>query len=124
MPPAVVEASPYDFLNPELVKFMNKMRFVWEKPLVSSSVLRCAHHPAEMKKKAPGAHRAGTAVDFAQPHDPAETIRLINRITSILLLDHPNAMGFAWKASKGKRRGFIHCDVGHPRVARPMVWGY
>ena len=77
-------------------------------PLVLTSAWRCKDHPSEAKKKSPGQHNKGTAVDIAVSSG-AMAYKLI--VMGLEL----GATGFAYGD------GFVHLDW---RESTPVTWRY
>ncbi len=95
---------------------LNVLRETYGKPLRITSGYRHPTHPIEAKKKTPGAHTTGQAVDLA-----------VSRGDAYNLLVIALNMGFTGIgiAQKGNGR-FIHLDTltassAHPR---PTIWSY
>ena len=95
---------------------LNVLRETYGKPLRITSGYRDPTHPIEAKKKTPGAHTTGQAVDLA-----------VSRGDAYNLLVIALNMGFTGigVAQKGNGR-FIHLDAltassTHPR---PTIWSY
>ena len=81
-----------------------------------TSAYRCAKHPIEARKKAPGAHTTGRAVDIAVQGEKA--YRLIE-----------GAIELKFKGIGIKQKGqgrFIHLDdiPSSPSRPRPWIWSY
>jgi uncharacterized protein YcbK (DUF882 family) len=99
--------------------FMVKVEALrWELgfPFVVTSAYRCKDHIIERKKKAPGAHASGHAIDIAVSGDQAHR-----------LLDAAFRIGMTGIGvnQKGNNR-FIHLDdlEWHETRPRPWVWSY
>ena len=95
---------------------LNVLRETYGKPLRITSGYRDPTHPIEAKKKTPGAHTTGQAVDLAVARGDAYNLLVIAL-----------NMGFTGMgiAQKGTGR-FIHLDTlttssTHPR---PTIWSY
>jgi len=105
-------------MSPVLLDAIDALRTLCDFPFVVSSGYRCANHPAERIKSAPGTHSAGIAVDIAVSHDKAVTL-LRHALNSSII----TGIGIQQKGS-GR---FIHLDIaadyehGSPR---PTVWSY
>ncbi len=81
-----------------------------------TSAYRCAEHPIEARKKAPGAHTTGRAVDIGVQGEKA--YRLIE-----------GAIELKFKGIGIKQKGqgrFIHLDdiPSSPSRPRPWIWSY
>ena len=81
-----------------------------------TSGYRCSKHPIEARKKAPGAHTSGRAVDIGVKGE--EAYRLIEGAIELKF----KGIGIA---QKGKSR-FIHLDdiPNSPDRPRPWIWSY
>mgnify|MGYP003706175371 CR=1 FL=1 len=90
---------------------LQALREALGRPLTITSGFRCPNHPIEKRKRSPGSHAVGRAVDIAAPAGSekfeivAEGIRL-------------GLVGI------GVSDGFIHIDTGHPSAPRPAAWTY
>ncbi|ODP98418.1 peptidase M15A [Salinivibrio sp. SS3] len=98
---------------------LDKLQTVREEmgiPFIITSGYRCANHPAEAKKKQPGTHNMGKAVDIAVRGNEA-----------LQLIAVAQCYGFTGigVAQKGGGR-FIHLDDAQaaPRRPRPHIWSY
>ena len=99
--------------------FMEKLtslRADWGQPMVVTSAYRCKNHPIEKKKKKPGTHESGRAVDIS-----------IQGEDGYKLLCAALGHGFSGIGIQQKGSGrFIHLDdltrdEGWPR---PTIWSY
>ena len=105
--------------HPESLDKLQALRTRYGKPLAVTSAYRCARHPIEAKKVAPGAHATGRAFDLrAIGSEAYQIIRLAYEV------------GFTGigVSQRGGQPRFIHlddCPVGMDSgIVRPMVWGY
>ena len=100
-------------MQSEFLKLLERIRKKYGKPMIVSSGYRCSEHPIEAKKKKPGAHASGLAVDIACSHEDAW------RILEIALQEGVQGIGVK---QKGRSR-FLHLDMIIDSN-RPTVWSY
>ncbi|MFZ9079672.1 MAG: D-Ala-D-Ala carboxypeptidase family metallohydrolase [Alphaproteobacteria bacterium] len=82
-------------------------------PLSLSSAYRCADHPIEKRKKKPGSHSTGRAVDVA-----------VTGAQALKVIETALEMGFERVGVNQKGSGrFIHLDKAHGFSA-PAIWSY
>ena len=100
--------------------FMKKVEVLREQlgfPFPVNSGYRCPEHPIEARKKAPGAHATGHAIDIGvsgkQAYDLVESAMKSGEFTGIGI------------NQKGGSR-FIHLDdiENSPERPRPWIWSY
>lgn len=101
----------YNFL-----KKLQDLRSDYGAPMVITSAYRCDHHPIEIKKKLPGSHNQGKAVDVLVSRSDAY------RLLSLALQHGFEGIGIAQKGYNNKR--FIHLDYGAEHKSRPNLWSY
>lgn len=101
------------YMNPEFLDKLQELRTLYGKPLFILSGYRCPEHPIEAKKKRPGTHTKGIAVDIA-----------ISGRNAYKLLKLAFKLGFTGVGvrQKGDNR-FIHLDISQD-FPRPNVWSY
>lgn len=95
-------------MQPHVMQVVQELRESIGVPLVLTSAWRCKDHPSEARKKEPGQHNKGTAVDIAV-NDGATAYKLI--VMGLEL----GATGFAYG------NGFVHLDW---RDSTPVTWRY
>jgi len=95
---------------------LNILRETFGKPLTITSGFRDVTHPIEARKKTPGAHTTGQAVDIAVSREDAYKLLLI------ALNSGYTGIGIN---QKGNGR-FIHLDtlVTTNSRPRPTIWSY
>ena len=95
---------------------VNAIREVCDFPFTVTSAYRHPTHPIEARKKKPGAHASGHAIDIAVRGDKA------HRLIEIALKYGMTGIGVAQKG--GSR--FIHLDdlTAEDGFPRPTVWSY
>lgn len=96
-------------MQPHVMHQVQQLREMYGAPLVLTSAWRCEDHPSEAKKKAPGQHNKGTAVDIA-----VTSGAMAYKLIKIALCDL-GATGFAYG------NGFVHLDW---RDSTPVTWRY
>lgn len=98
--------------------FMERLIILRERvgfALPVSSAYRCADHPAEARKEAPGAHHSGKAVDIKVSGTRA--YKLVKEATDLGFV----GLGISQKGLHTSR--FVHLDLDFEQ-ARPWVWSY
>lgn len=104
-------------MQPEFMSKLQLLRDAYKKPMRVSSGFRSVNHSIEAKKKRPGAHTTGQAVDIA-----------IDRGDAYILLKLALLAGFTGIGIKQKGRGrFLHLDTieaGTDGFIRPTIWSY
>lgn len=100
-------------MDPTFMEMMDLLREKMNFPFIVTSAYRCPQHPIEARKKAPGAHSSGRAIDIA-----------VEGVRAYKLLREALAMGFVGIGVQQKGSGrFIHLDMDFDSD-RPMVWSY
>ena len=107
-----------EMMEPEFMEKLTKLRQEFARPMAISSAYRDPTHPIEAKKKKPGAHTKGRAVDVLVAG--ADALELVE----LALAQGFTGIGIAQKGARGSR--FIHIDDlekedGFPR---PTIWSY
>ncbi len=98
------------------LKKLQDLRSDYGSPMIISSAYRCEDHPAEKKKKIPGSHNQGKAVDILI--NKADAHRLLT-----LAMQHGfSGVGISQKGFNNKR--FIHLDHDAKDKSRPNLWSY
>jgi len=103
-------------MDSEFMSLLTELRVAYAKPMVVTSAYRDPTHPIEAKKKTPGAHATGKAVDIA-----------VDRGDAWELLHLAMAMGFTGIGVQQKGGGrFLHLDTctKDDGMMRPTVWSY
>jgi len=95
-------------MQPNVMLKVQELRTLYGKPLTLTSAWRDATHPSEARKKEPGQHNKGTAVDIAVSSG-AMAYEIISLGLSL------GATGFAYG------NGFVHLDW---RDSTPVTWRY
>jgi len=95
-------------MSPAVIYDLQLIREVVKRPLTITSGYRCEKHPSESRKKSPGQHSKGTAVDI-KVSNGAEAFEIVKH--GLLL----GARGFAYG------NGFVHLDW---RDSTPVTWKY
>ena len=100
-------------IDVKLIYIVQKIR---EDPFIITSGYRCDEHPIEKKKKRPGVHTSGLAVDIGASHEKAYII--------LKLAIQRNMPGIGIN-QKGNGR-FIHLDISKSKEERPRphLWSY
>lgn len=100
-------------MKPEFMAKLQKLRTAYGKPMKITSGYRCAKHPIEAAKSAPGAHASGCAADIGIQGAEAHT-----------LLSLALQQGFTGIGVQQNGTGrFLHLDTLQAPT-RPTVWSY
>jgi zinc D-Ala-D-Ala carboxypeptidase len=106
-----------DGMHPEFMDRLQALRVKYARPMKITSAYRHETHPVEAKKRTPGAHTKGRAVDVAVLG--ADAYRLVQLATEF---------GFTGIGVSQKPDGarFIHLDdvTSKDGFARPALWSY
>lgn len=104
-------------MQPAFMGRLQLLRDAYKKPMRVSSGFRSENHSIEKKKKRPGAHTTGQAVDIA-----------VDRGDAYHVLKLALWAGFTGIGVKQKGSGrFIHLDTieqGTEGFLRPTIWSY
>lgn len=104
-------------MTPDFMQKLQTLRSAYGKPMRVTSGFRSVEHSIESKKRRPGAHTTGQAVDIA-----------VDRTDAFNLLKLAIAFGFTGIGVKQKGRSrFIHLDTIAPNkngFIRPTIWSY
>ena len=100
--------------------FMKKVEVLREQlcfPFPVNSGYRCPEHPIEARKKVPGAHATGHAIDIGVSGEKA-----YNLIEAAMKSGEFTGIGINQKGSSR----FIHLDdiENSPKRPRPWIWSY
>ncbi len=80
-----------------------------------SSGYRCAQHPDERKKRTPGAHNLGLAVDIRCVGEQADRV-----LEAAFEMGCFTGKGISQRGPHGVR--FIHLDIATPEQIKPRPW--
>ena len=103
-------------MDPAFMAELQELRRLFNKPMTLTSAYRCPNHPAEAKKREPGEHTTGMAVDIACSGIEAMDILFV-------------ALGMRFTRvginQKGSGR-FIHLGMAPKggRLPSPAIWSY
>lgn len=100
-------------MKPDFMAKLQKLRTAYGKPMKITSGYRCAKHPIEAAKSAPGAHAIGCAADIGIQGAEA------HKLLSLALQEGFTGIGVQ---QKGTGR-FLHLDTLQGST-RPTVWSY
>jgi zinc D-Ala-D-Ala carboxypeptidase len=100
--------------------FMEKIEALREElgfPFPVNSAYRCRNHAIEARKKAPGAHATGNAIDIAVSGEQAYRL-----VEAAIRSGNFKGIGISQKGSSR----FIHLDdiENTPERPRPWIWSY
>lgn len=94
-------------LTPEMKEKLDALRETLGRPVVLTSAYRCPKHPIEKRKKTPGTHAQGIAVDIK-----VDTVKEVSEIVRVA-----RSLGFQ---GLGIADTFVHIDLRPVR----MWWPY
>ncbi len=100
-------------MDPEFVRFLQKVRSAYGKPMRVTSGYRAPEHPIEAVKSRPGAHASGRAADIAV--GPGEDVYDLVRIA---LAYGAQGVGISQRINRPR---FVHLDTVEHRRA---IWSY
>lgn len=103
---------------PEFLENLNEIREMYGHPMIITSAYRCAQHPIEAAKQAPGPHSTGLAVDVAV--SGGDALRLVE----VALACDITGIGIKQRGDISQR--FVHLDIvpARPNGPRPHIWSY
>lgn len=103
-------------MSDEFMKKLDQLREDMGFPFKITSAYRCPEHPIEARKKAPGAHTTGKAIDIGVSGNDAYIL------IEAAIRDNFTGIGIN---QKGDGR-FIHLDIipHSPSSPRPWIWSY
>lgn len=103
-------------IDERLIILLQIIRHDAQFPFIISSGYRCVEHPIEKKKKTPGTHAEGIAVDISCSGTKA------HKLLSLVMQRKLPGIGIK---QKGNGR-FIHIDISEEKQNRPRphIWSY
>ena len=100
----------------ELLEVLQSVRTAFGKPMKITSGYRCEKHPIEARKKKPGSHNSGAAVDIGcTGRDAYDLLRLLAADERV------KGIGVNQKGRHSSR--FLHADL-ISQSPRPNIWSY
>lgn len=102
-------------MDPAFMAELQQLRTLYGKPMALSSAYRCPRHPVEAKKREPGEHTTGRAVDIAC--HGADALQILRLALALKF----TRVGIS---QKGAAR-FIHLGTSSGgRFPSPALWSY
>ena len=107
------EFSNFEMMDEKLLSMLDDLREAYGYPIKLTSTYRSPDHPIEAKKKAPGEHAYGAAVDIACIGGEA-TFKLVKAAIEV---------GFT-RIGVSRKNNFVHVGVGYPDAPPITLWTY
>lgn len=107
------EFSNFEMMDEKLLSMLDNLRETYGYPIKLTSTYRSPDHPIEAKKKAPGEHAYGAAVDIACVGGEA-TFKLVKAAIEV---------GFT-RIGVSRKNNFVHVGVGYPDAPPITLWTY
>ena len=107
------EFSNFEMMDEKLLEMLDNLREAYGGPLKLTSTYRSPDHPIEAKKKAPGEHAYGAAVDIASVGGE-KTFKLVKAAIEV---------GFT-RIGISRKNNFVHVGIGYPDAPPITLWTY
>jgi len=107
------EFSNFEMMDEKLLSMLDDLREAYGYPIKLTSTYRSPDHPIEAKKKAPGEHAYGAAVDIACVGGEA-TFKLVKAAIEV---------GFT-RIGVSRKNNFVHVGIGYPDAPPITLWTY
>ena len=107
------EFSNFEMMDEKLLAMLDDLREAYGYPIKLTSTYRSPDHPIEAKKKAPGEHAYGAAVDIACVGGEA-TFKLVKAAIEV---------GFT-RIGVSRKNNFVHVGIGYPDAPPITLWTY
>ena len=107
------EFRNFEMMDEKLLSMLDNLREAYGYPIKLTSTYRSPDHPIEAKKKAPGEHAYGAAVDIACVGGEA-TFKLVKAAIEV---------GFT-RIGVSRKNNFVHVGVGYPDAPPITLWTY
>ena len=107
------EFSNFEMMDEKLLTMLDDLREAYGYPIKLTSTYRSPDHPIEAKKKAPGEHAYGAAVDIACVGGEA-TFKLVKAAIEV---------GFT-RIGVSRKNNFVHVGIGYPDAPPITLWTY
>tara|TARA_R100000773_G_C4177213_1_gene88422 strand:- start:190 stop:534 length:345 start_codon:yes stop_codon:yes gene_type:complete len=107
------EFSNFEMMDEKLLNMLDKLREAYGSPIKLTSTYRSPDHPIEVKKKSPGEHAYGAAVDIASVGGEA-TFKLVKAAIEV---------GFT-RIGVSRKNNFVHVGIGYPDAPPITLWTY
>ena len=107
------EFKNFEMMDEKLLSMLDNLREAYGYPIKLTSTYRSPDHPIEAKKKAPGEHAYGAAVDIACVGGEA-TFKLVKAAIEV---------GFT-RIGVSRKNNFVHVGIGYPDAPPITLWTY
>jgi uncharacterized protein YcbK (DUF882 family) len=107
------EFSNFEMMDKKLLTMLDSLREAYGYPIKLTSTYRSPDHPIEAKKKAPGEHAYGAAVDIASVGGE-KTFKLVKAAIEV---------GFT-RIGVSRKNNFVHVGVGYSGAPPITLWTY
>ena len=107
------EFNQYKMMDKKLLKMLDNLREAYGSPIKITSSYRSPDHPIEAKKKAPGEHAYGAAVDIVSDSG-GKTFRLVKAAIEV---------GFT-RIGISRKNNFVHVGIGYDGAPPITIWTY
>tara|TARA_B100000927_G_C16424168_1_gene452691 strand:+ start:219 stop:563 length:345 start_codon:yes stop_codon:yes gene_type:complete len=107
------EFSNFEMMDEKLLSMLDDLREAYGYPIKLTSTYRSPDHPIEAKKKSPGEHAYGAAVDIACIGGEA-TFKLVKAAIEV---------GFT-RIGVSRKNNFVHVGIGYPDAPPITLWTY
>ena len=107
------EFSNFEMMDEKLLEMLDNLREAYGGPLKLTSTYRSPDHPIEAKKKAPGEHAYGAAVDIASVGGE-KTFKLVKAAIEV---------GFT-RIGVSRKNNFVHVGIGYSDAPPITLWTY
>ena len=107
------EFNDFKMMNKKLLSMLDNLREVYGSSIKITSSYRSPDHPIEAKKKSPGEHAYGNAVDIASVGGEA-TFKLVKAAMEV---------GFT-RIGVSRKNNFVHVGIGYPGAPEITLWTY
>tara|TARA_B100001996_G_scaffold345954_1_gene302616 strand:- start:537 stop:887 length:351 start_codon:yes stop_codon:yes gene_type:complete len=107
------EFNQFKMMDKKLLNMLDNLREAYGSPIKITSSYRSPDHPIEAKKKAPGEHAYGAAVDIASVGGEA-TFKLVKAAMDV---------GFT-RIGVSRKNNFVHVGIGYPDAPPITLWTY
>ena len=104
-------------IDPDFMAIIEDMREELGFPFVVTSGYRCKDHPIEARKREPGSHSTGLAIDINVFGENAF------KLTQLEITSGIKRIGWNQKGEHNKR--FVHLDIAESSgLPSPTIWTY
>ena len=107
------EFNNFEKMDGKLLTMLDELRDKLGRPVKINSSYRPPDHPIEKKKKRPGEHTYGAAVDIRSVGGK-ETFETVKTAIEV---------GFT-RIGINRKKNFVHLGIGYPDAAPLSIWTY